>query len=406
MSSSAASEAEAHSAASAATADAFFSCPSGSWGSTDPTNGREPGEASRARQPSWESSSVPELPALGEETAWMADITSQPTKLDVGSEGFKPASPPMDQPRSPPADEKFADPFGLAHDVGGVGDSEGSKRGIDSDDAFPEPMLSSESDFPTITTPGNPRADLDMAPWPTSSVPPPPPQARAEYVSGPAYANGPRFQPAGPGNAAVPPAPQAASAPGTIRLAPTHKLVHGPARPAPGSRSRPPPPQLARSLKTGGGRPSPRPTPKPRTPRAGRKAKRDGRQTGKTQTISYGEMLAKLPANPDAQGLLSLFLRDELRSLLKRNGISYHKPGRANLMKSKIEMAADLMELMEKGLKTAEQVAKELASGGGDESPRGRKASERTRGAAAAGRERAGQALPEAKRAKASEAAA
>ena len=74
-------------------------------------------------------------------------------------------------------------------------------------------------------------------------------------------------------------------------------------------------------------------------------------------------------------------------------------------------MAADLMELMEKGLKTAEQVAKELASGGGDESPRGRKASERTRGAAAAGaeraaRQRAGQALPEAKRAKASEAAA
>ena len=94
---------------------------------------------------------------------------------------------------------------------------------------------------------------------------------------------------------------------------------------------------------------------------------RDGRQTGKTETISYGEMLAKLPANPDAQGLLSIFLRDELRSLLKRNGISYHKPGRANLMKSKIEMAADLMELMEKGMKTAEQVAKELASGGGDE---------------------------------------
>ena len=44
----------------------------------------------------------------------MADITSQPTKLDVGFEGFKPASPPMDQPRSPPADEKFADPFGVS----------------------------------------------------------------------------------------------------------------------------------------------------------------------------------------------------------------------------------------------------------------------------------------------------
>ena len=44
----------------------------------------------------------------------MADITSQPTKLDVGFEGFKPASPPMDQPRSPPADEKRADPFGVS----------------------------------------------------------------------------------------------------------------------------------------------------------------------------------------------------------------------------------------------------------------------------------------------------
>ena len=44
MSSSAASEAKAHSAPSAATTDAFFSCPSGSWGSSDPTDGREPGE--------------------------------------------------------------------------------------------------------------------------------------------------------------------------------------------------------------------------------------------------------------------------------------------------------------------------------------------------------------------------
>ena len=31
--------------------------------------------------------------------------------------------------------------------------------------------------------------------------------------------------------------------------------------------------------------------------------------------------------------------RDELRNLLKRNGVSYHKPGRENLMKSKMEMA-------------------------------------------------------------------
>ena len=44
--------------------------------------------------------------------------------------------------------------------------------------------------------------------------------------------------------------------------------------------------------------------------------------------------------------LVSNFLRDELRSLLKQNGVSYHKPGKQNLMKSKMEMAEDLRSLM------------------------------------------------------------
>ena len=38
----------------------------------------------------------------------------------------------------------------LAHDVGGVGDRAGSKRGIDSADAFPEPMLASARAFPPM----------------------------------------------------------------------------------------------------------------------------------------------------------------------------------------------------------------------------------------------------------------
>jgi hypothetical protein len=56
----------------------------------------------------------------------------------------------------------------------------------------------------------------------------------------------------------------------------------------------------------------------------------------KTDAVSYGTMYQKLHDMPKPvmeEELLKLFLRDELRSLLKRNGISYHKPGRANLMK-------------------------------------------------------------------------
>jgi hypothetical protein len=85
-------------------------------------------------------------------------------------------------------------------------------------------------------------------------------------------------------------------------------------------------------------------------------------------------MLDKMPVDPDEKNLLSVYLRDELRSLLKRNGISYHKPGRANLMKSKIEMAADLIELLAKGMKSPAEVKQEEENGTSDQStPRGRK---------------------------------
>ena len=63
------------------------------------------------------------------------------------------------------------------------------------------------------------------------------------------------------------------------------------------------------------------------------------RQTGKTDAVPYAAIVQRLrtmEGKPTKSTLLSLFLRDELRSLLKRNGISYHKPGRANLMKSKV----------------------------------------------------------------------
>ena len=138
---------------------------------------------------------------------------------------------------------------------------------------------------------------------------------------------------------------------------------------------RPAPPVLARTLKVG--------IPKlmhstvPGSP----KARKDGgspraRATSnpKGDIISYAAMLQKMPADPDEKNLLSVYLRDELRSLLKRNGISYHKPGRANLMKSKIEMAADLIELLAKGMKTPDEVKQEEENGTSDQStPRGRK---------------------------------
>ena len=70
------------------------------------------------------------------------------------------------------------------------------------------------------------------------------------------------------------------------------------------------------------------------------KPSRASSRGAKGNAISYKSLLAKLPpleeVTPDV--LVSNFLRDELRSLLKRNGVSYHKPGKDNLMKSKMEM--------------------------------------------------------------------
>jgi hypothetical protein len=147
-----------------------------------------------------------------------------------------------------------------------------------------------------------------------------------------------------------------------------------------GPNARPVPPVLARTLKAGvPGSPMPKPTKAkaPRTPKPrkeGGSPRSRGGSTPKSDSISYAAMLLKMPAEPDETNLLSVYLRDELRSLLKRNGISYHKPGRANLMKSKIEMAADLIALLAKGMKSPEQVQREEDEGLGDHpSPRGRK---------------------------------
>lgn len=122
---------------------------------------------------------------------------------------------------------------------------------------------------------------------------------------------------------------------------------------APGSRKLSP--VLARSLKAAGAAgatgTTPKKQPKARTPKSPKAPRKDGGTTPRSRggaspkpdNISYSDMLMKMPASPDAHTLLNVYLRDELRSLLKRNGVSYHKPGRANLMKSKIEMAADLL---------------------------------------------------------------
>ena len=77
-------------------------------------------------------------------------------------------------------------------------------------------------------------------------------------------------------------------------------------------------------------------------------------RVNKTETReAYAGMVEKPRSMPthllNEEGVLNTFLRDELRSLLKRNGISYHKKGKANQMKSKDEMATDLLGLFERG---------------------------------------------------------
>ena len=71
-----------------------------------------------------------------------------------------------------------------------------------------------------------------------------------------------------------------------------------------------------------------------------------------TVSLSYAQILAKMPPNPDTETLTTVFMRDELRSLLKHNKISYHKPGKANSFKSKVEMAADVLRLIEGGMRS------------------------------------------------------
>lgn len=86
----------------------------------------------------------------------------------------------------------------------------------------------------------------------------------------------------------------------------------------------------------------------------------------KSEELPYDQLWEKLPKGPslDAAELVAVFLRDELRSLLKRNGVSYHRPGPKNMMKSKTEMADDLIGLMQKNeLRTPERLAAEEKAG-------------------------------------------
>ena len=57
-------------------------------------------------------------------------------------------------------------------------------------------------------------------------------------------------------------------------------------------------------------------------------------------------MLSCVLGGSQATILLDNFLRDELRSLLKSNHVSYHRGGPQNMMKSKAEMANNLIELL------------------------------------------------------------
>ena len=91
------------------------------------------------------------------------------------------------------------------------------------------------------------------------------------------------------------------------------------------------------------------------------------KKSGKKE-VSYEGVLAKLSALPrdaDAHTLGKGLLRDELRLLLKANGVSYHRPGEANAWKTKGEMSSDLLALIAQGLKTVEEVPEKLRSTSG-----------------------------------------
>ena len=63
--------------------------------------------------------------------------------------------------------------------------------------------------------------------------------------------------------------------------------------------------------------------------------------------LCYPDLLRKLGsagAGVDAPSCAAMFTRNELRFLLKRNGVSYHKQvGKSNMMKTKLDMATDLV---------------------------------------------------------------
>ena len=70
----------------------------------------------------------------------------------------------------------------------------------------------------------------------------------------------------------------------------------------------------------------------------------------RVRPMPYAELYARaIQGNPTVQILCKEFLRDELRVLLKASGVSYHKLGPANLMKSKKEMAEGLLQLIHSG---------------------------------------------------------
>ena len=63
--------------------------------------------------------------------------------------------------------------------------------------------------------------------------------------------------------------------------------------------------------------------------------------------LCYPDLLRKLGsagAGVDAPSCATMFTRNELCFLLKRNGVSYHKQvGKSNMMKTKLDMATDLV---------------------------------------------------------------
>ena len=70
-----------------------------------------------------------------------------------------------------------------------------------------------------------------------------------------------------------------------------------------------------------------------------------GSAPGAAPPLCYQDLLRKLRSGGgvDAPSCAAMFTRNELRFLLKRNGVSYHKPGKSNMMKTKLDMATDLV---------------------------------------------------------------